>query len=114
VELVLGVVEPADLLVEVPVAVEFCAGVEADGEVVLVVEFWAGGVVVVELVDVDGDWAKAAVASTKLIAEVASKRIFISKAPVEVVAATSTAISGTGSAKPGKTGNASLRSAIRD
>ena len=73
----LGVVEPAALLEDVPVAVEFCAGVDVDGEVLVVVEFWAGGVVVEVVGAVDGDWAKAAVASAKLIAEVASRRIFI-------------------------------------
>ena len=117
VELVLGVVEPAALLEDVPVAVEFCAGVDVDGEVLVevlvVVEFWAGGVVVEVVGAVDGDWAKAAVASAKLIAEVASRRIFIFESSFEVVAATSTAVAGPGSAESGKTGNAGFGAPIR-
>jgi hypothetical protein len=71
-----------DWLVEAPVAVEFCAGVDADGVVVVVVE--PGWLWVVVEVDgaVEGDCANAAVANARLMADVVKRRIFILFAPV--------------------------------
>lgn len=82
VELVLGAVV-VDWLVEVPVPVEFCAGVDVDvdGVVVVVEPGWLW--VVVEVAGaVDGDCANAAVANARLMAEVVKRRIFIVLAPV--------------------------------
>jgi hypothetical protein len=94
-----------DWLVEAPVAVEFCAGVDADGVVVVVVE--PGWLWVVVEVDgaVDGDCANAAVASARLMADVAKRRIFILLAPVVGAVARINGGRRLQFRKPGKTGN---------
>ena len=97
VELVLGAVV-VDWLAEVPVPVEFCADVDVDGEVVVVVEpgwLW----VVVEVAGaVDGDCANAAVANARLMADVAKSRIFILRSCGDGCCRLLTASGGLGSA----------------
>jgi hypothetical protein len=93
-----------DWLLEVPVAVEFCAGVDADGVVVLVEPGWLWVVV-----EVDGDCANAAVANAKLMADVAKRRIFILLAPVLRSLPRINGGRRTRFRKPGKTGNFSPR-----
>lgn len=96
-----------DWLLEVPVAVEFCAGVDVDvdGDVVVVVEpgwLW----VVVEVAGaVEGDCANAAVANARLMADVVKSRIFIFLAPVLRPLPRINGEARTGFRKPGKTGN---------
>jgi hypothetical protein len=94
-----------DWLVEVPVAVEFCAGADADGVVVVVVE--PGWLWVVVEVDgaVEGDCANAAVASARLMADVVKRRIFILLAPVLRSLPRINRGPRTGFRKSGKTGN---------
>ena len=99
-----------DWLVEVPVAVEFCAGagvdVDVDGDVVVVVEpgwLW----VVVEVAGaVDGDCANAAVANARLMADVVKSRIFILFAPVVRLLPPLNGVRRPRFRKSGKTGNA--------